>query len=427
VSRARLAWRSLAALVVLGVVAAGCATGGTPARSTSTEVVRVGSAVALTGSLASGGELTKDGYEICQEVVNADGGVDVGGRHLPLQITYADDQSSPSLSAQLVDQMNDQGIKLILGPYGSSATQAVAPVAERNHQLLVDTAGADSRIFDHGYRWVFGVDAPIADYEGSLVRAVVDLARPTPRTAVFLTANDGFSLEATKYGVETARRLGLAVLAVEQYPAGSTDVSSVLTRIAPLHPEVIFQAGHFVEGVAVVEQAYELHILPEDGFAELVAPTESAFVRVLGPLADGVLASTEWVRDQPSSGPYFGSAEQYYRRYEQLMGARPDYHAAEASAGCIALVLAIEKAGSLSPAAVRRAMAGLDVDTFFGRIHFAPNGQNVGKGIAVVQLQRGQPVPVWPKDLAEAPLCWPAVSPAAARPTPSCVLGKARP
>jgi branched-chain amino acid transport system substrate-binding protein len=148
---------------------------------------------------------------------------------------------------------------------------------------------------------------------------------------------------------------------------------------------------------------------------------------VLGPLADGVLASTEWVRDQPSSGPYFGSAEQYYRRYEQLMGARPDYHAAEASAGCIALVLAIEKAGSLSPAAVRRAMAGLDVDTFFGRIHFAPNGQNVGKGIAVVQLQRGQPVPVWPKDLAEAPLCWPAVSPAAARPTSSCVLGKARP
>jgi len=410
-------------LAALALLAGGCLSSTSQRGATGDDVIRVGSAISLTGSLSSEGELTEDGYRFCEKVVDSSGGVVVAGRHLRLQITWANDQSSPSLAAQLVEEMDNEGIKLILGPYGSEATEAVAPVTERNHQLLVDTAGADSQIFHHGYRWTFGVDAPIADYEGSLVNAVMALAHPKPKTAVFLTADDGFSLEATKYGVERARRLGLRVLALERYPSGSTNLSAVLGRIASLHPDVIFEAGHYVEGVALIREAYELDVLPTGGFAELVAPTESSFSRVLGPLADGVLASTEWVSDEPASGPYFGSAEQYLRRYEQLMGGRPDYHVAEASAGCLALVLAIEKAGSVDPAAVRRAMAGLDVDTFFGRIHFAPNGENVGKGMAVVQVQHARPVPVWPEDLARAALCWPAVSPNADRSARRCGMG----
>ena len=92
--------------------------------------------MSLTGKLAREGTLTQEGYKLCVEKVNAKGGVKVGGKTLKLAVSYQDDTSKPDTAAQLVDQFNDQGIKLILGSYGSANTEAQAAVIERNNQVL---------------------------------------------------------------------------------------------------------------------------------------------------------------------------------------------------------------------------------------------------------------------------------------------------
>jgi branched-chain amino acid transport system substrate-binding protein len=386
------------------------ACGSVPGAGTGTGgLLRVGSALSLTGDLAGEGRLTEEGYQFCEDVINVHGGVQVGSRHLTLSISYADDQSSPAASAQIVQRLNDEGIKLVLGPYGSSATAAVAAVAQSNGQVVVDSGGADNGIFSHGYTQVVGVESPASNYAASIIDAVAADARPVPKMVAVVSADDNFSQEVARFAVEEARSHGLGVLPPITFPAGSTNLSSVVTRLRAEHPDLVIESGHFVEGAALVRQAAQLGLRPE-GTGETVAPTDPEFVRSLGRLADGVIGSTQWVPNQPGRDKYFGTATGYAHDFRARFGFTPDYHAAEASAACLALVLAIEHAGATDPAPVADALRQLDVSSFFGRIRFAADGQDTTRPMAVIQIQHGRPVTIWPRNLAEAPLRWPASS-----------------
>jgi len=63
--------------------------------------------------------------------------------------------------------------------------------------------------------------------------------------------------------------------------------------------------------------------------------------------------------------------------------------------------------GSLDPNKVRDALASLDLQTFFGEIKFSANGINQNHPLAVVQVQQGKHVTVWPKDVANGTVQYP--------------------
>ncbi|HKF80578.1 MAG TPA: ABC transporter substrate-binding protein [Thermoleophilaceae bacterium] len=105
--------------------------------------------------------------------------------------------------------------------------------------------------------------------------------------------------------------------------------------------------------------------------------------------------------------PIFGTATDYSRDYEKRFGKPAEYHSAEAAAACLALVLAVEKAGSADPKKARDALADLDTPSFFGPIKFNERGQNVTKPMSAIQIQNGEVTTIYPKDQAEAKLQWP--------------------
>jgi branched-chain amino acid transport system substrate-binding protein len=403
--------RTLAGVVAAAMVLAvtGCGSKEAP-EAVDTGGLVLGASLALTGATAKEGTLTKEGYEVCKKVINDKGGVNVGGTKQPLDIQYQDDTSKADVSAQLVDQYNDKGIKLILGPYGSGPTEAVAAVVERNGQVMAVSAGADNKIFAKGYQRSFAVLSPATSYVGSMMQAIYDLATPRPKTIAFISADDGFSKTAAQGGIAKAKELGFQVVAEEYVPNQTTDVSAALTKIKPKSPDVIVGSVHLSEGIAIVKQAKELGVTPSGGFAETVAPPIPDFVKTLGPSAEGVLGSTQWTVKMTGSETYFGTAADYAATFQAQYGRAPVYHNAEATAACLALVLAVERAGSTDTEKVRTTLAALDTPSFFGPIKFNAQGMNVTKPMAVIQIQNGKAVPVWPKDSAEAPLKWPAAA-----------------
>jgi len=407
----------LALSAAVALAAAGCGSkGAAPAGgggSAAGGTLTIGAPLSLTGSLAREGILTKEGYEVCQSVVNKKGGVPVsGGQKLKLNIVYQDDTSKPDTAGQLVDQFNDKGTKLILGPYGSATTEAAAAVIERNGQVMVDSAGADNKIFEKGYKRTFAVLSPASKYAGSIVDAIAEMAQPKPKTMAFLSADDGFSKTVTKYGVQEAQKQGFQVVGTEYFPSGASDVSSALTKIKSKSPDVIIGSVHLVEGVAIVKQAKELGVVPAGGFGETVAPPTPDFAKALGPLAENVLGSSQWTPQTSGSDQWFGSAKDYVATFKAAYGGRtPEYHNAEATAACLALVMGVSKAGGTDPNKVRDAIAGLNTPSFFGPIAFDASGQNVTKKMAVIQVQGGKPVTVWPADSAAAKMIWPGTKP----------------
>ncbi|MEP7369490.1 MAG: amino acid ABC transporter substrate-binding protein [Dermatophilaceae bacterium] len=397
-----------AVITASSLVVAGCSSKGaaTSTGSAASETLTIGAAVSVTGKLAREGVLTKEGYQLCQEKVNAKGGVDVGGTKVKLDIQYQDDTSKPDVAAQLVDQFNDKGVKLILSSYGSANTEAQAAVIERNGQIMVDSAGADNKIFSKGYKNTFAVLSPATEYASSIVKAIAELATPKPKSVVFLSADDGFSKTVTEGGMKTATTLGFKVLDPQYFPNGTSDVSSALTKVKGEHPDVIIGSVHLVEGVAIIKQAKELGVTPA-GFGESVAPPTPDFAKTLGAQAENVLGSSQWTDATKGTDKYFGSAKDYTKDIQAKFSHAPDYHNAEASAACLALVLAAEKAGSSKPDAVRAALSGLDSESFFGKIKFDATGQNTFKPMSVIQIQNGKAVTVWPTDSAEAKMIWP--------------------
>lgn len=396
-------------LVTAGaLVVAGCGSkGAAPTQGAAQSgTLQIGASLSLTGSLAREGQLTKEGYQLCQDKVNAQGGVDIGGTKAKLDIQYQDDTSKPDVAAQLVDQFNDKGVKLILGSYGSANTEAQAAVVERNGQVMVDSAGADNKIFSKGYQRTFAVLSPATEYAASIIKAITELATPKPKTVAFLSADDGFSKTVTEGGIKAAKDAGFTVLDTQYFPNGTSDVSSALTKVKGEHPDVIIGSVHLVEGVAIIKQAKELGVVPA-GFGETVAPPTPDFAKTLGAAAENVLGSSQWTDATQGQDKNFGTAKDYAQAIQAKFGHAPDYHDAEASAACLALVLAAEKAGSSQPDKVRAALAGLDTTSFFGKIKFDATGQNIYKPMSVIQIQNGNAVTVWPKEGAEAKMIWP--------------------
>ena len=385
----------------------GCGSKGAAQSDAGSDTLTLGAAVSLTGKLAREGGLTKEGYEICQSKVNAAGGVPVGGKKLKLDIQYQDDTSKPDTAAQLVEQFNDKDVKLILSSYGSANSEAQAAVVERNGQVMADSAGADNKIFEKGYRRTFAVLSPATEYLASIVKSIAELAKPKPKTIAFVSADDGFSKTATEGGIAEATKQGFTVLPAQYVPNGTSDVSSALTKLKGQRPDVIIGSVHLVEGIAIIKQAHELGVTPSGGFGESVAPPTPDFAKTLGGQAENVLGSSQWTDTVKGQDKYFGTAKQYSDDIQAKYGHLPDYHDAEATAACLALVLAAEKAGSTEPDKVRDALAGLDTESFFGRIKFDQTGKNVSKPMSVIQIQDGKAVTVWPTEAAESKFVWP--------------------
>jgi len=389
------------------MLGSGCGKGGGSEESgVQNGKLEFGAALSLTGSLAKEGALTKQGYQLCQEKVNQRGGVKVGDEKAKLTIRYSDDKSEPDTAARLIDTFNDDGVKLILGPYGSPSTEAAAAAIERNEQVMLDSSGADDNIFTKGYTTTFAVLSPATKYVAIMVEAIMSSANPKPKTVAFLSADDGFSQTAAKGGVAAAKKAGLDVVAEESFPEHTTDVSAALTKVRGKNPDLILGSVHVEEGIAIVKQSSELGVKPM-GFGETVAPPTPDFTKALGSSANGVVGSTQWTAQVKGKDEIFGTAQDYAADYKDRFGADAEYHSAEGAAACLALVLGVEKAGSTDPKKVRDAVADLDTESFFGPIKFDDTGKNVTKPMSAIQIQDGAVKTIYPAEQAEAKLQWP--------------------
>ncbi|MFN2459684.1 MAG: ABC transporter substrate-binding protein, partial [Candidatus Velthaea sp.] len=130
------------AIRCLFAVAAFAAAATAPSTAAPRQTIVFGAAVSLTGPLANEGRLTQEGYDFWKRYVNGNGGLRVAGQSYNVEIRYADDESSPPVTARLIEKMiADEHVDFILGPYGSAQNFAAAAVVERHGVPMVDSGG----------------------------------------------------------------------------------------------------------------------------------------------------------------------------------------------------------------------------------------------------------------------------------------------
>jgi len=129
------------------------------------DVIKFGAAISLTGKLAKEGNLVKMGYELWKETVNKKGGIKIGNKYYKVDIKYYDDESDPNRAAKLVEKLiTEDGIKLILGPYGSESVFSTSAIAEKYGALMVQGGAGADKLYTRGFKNLFGVYTVATEY-----------------------------------------------------------------------------------------------------------------------------------------------------------------------------------------------------------------------------------------------------------------------
>jgi branched-chain amino acid transport system substrate-binding protein len=357
------------------------------------DTIILGSAISLSGKYSTNGLHTQKGYDFAAKKINEAGGVKVGGKTYKLAIKYYDDESAASRATQLAERLIQQdGIQFMLGPYSTGMTKAVAPVTEKFKVPMVEAEGASRALFTQGYKYMFAVLSTSEYYLAPVLDLVAQKAKagwkkPSDLRIGMAFENDGFSLDVRAGVVDVAKKYNMKIVIDDKLPADLSDMSATLTKFKALKPDVLLVSGHSKGAATAARQIEEMKIQ-----APVIAIThcEAAKVHLKFPkAANGMLCPTQWLSNLPNKEAIFGDAATYDKEFK---AAYPEYateipyQTTQASAAVLVFKDAFERAGNFDRDAVRDALAATDMDSFYGPIKFAPEGNNIAKPMYYRQI-----------------------------------------
>ncbi len=357
-------------------------------------VIKVGCAISFTGKKSRSGKLYVDSYNMAVEKINESGGVKVGDKYYKLKIIYYDDKSSADESAKLVEKLiSEDKVNFLLGPYSSGITIPDSIIAQRYRIPMIEGGGASGKIFSRGNKYIFGTLPPAGEYFKTTLEMMKGF-KPAPKRIAILYADDKFDKSVAKGTKKLAKEMGFKVVVYERYAEGASDFNTILTKVKAAKADAVLVAGHTEESLNFVQQAKELNVCPKM-ISLTVGPSEADFRKSLGKDAEYIFGVASWSPQMNFKGYLFKDTKEFVKEFKKRYGYDPDYHNASGIADVAVLKNAIERAGTLDPQKVRDAIASTSLDTIYGHVEFAPNGQIKGTSV-VLQILNGEVVQVYP-------------------------------
>jgi branched-chain amino acid transport system substrate-binding protein len=244
------------------------------------ETVVVGHVAPLTGDAAVFGVWEREGIELAVDEINAGGGIN--GKRLVVE--HEDDQGEPTMAVSALQNLvTTRQVKAVIGGTLSGTTLAMAPVAMRNHIVLVSPSAQSPRIAEAG-DYIFRLFVPTT-IEGSFLANLAN--RSTGRTAAILFLNNDYGV-----GLQEAVTAGLSknirVLAAEAYQGDARDFRAQIQRAtAAGRPDMLFVLGYQTDVATIVKQLRELGV-----HAQIFAPNSfegDDTLKIAGSAAEGVI------------------------------------------------------------------------------------------------------------------------------------------
>lgn len=357
--------------------------------SSEPEPIKIGATMSLSGSLATQGVAAHNGYRLCEEHLNERGGL----LDRPVEFVIYDDESDSERAIDLYTRLiTEDGVDAVMGPYGSTLTEAVAPVTEQYSMVHVSPLAATTSIWEQGREYLFMVLPPAELF----LAGVIDMADRNGLSRVAVIQQDALFPRAAGAGAaEMAEERGMNVIINETYETGTEDFSELLERIRDEEIEVVAMAASALDDfIKVVRQMHDLDV-NVNMFGTSGAVNQ--FRDDLGELADYAYGLSAWepVLDNPG-------IEEFTDSYRESFGIEPSFHAAGAYGSCELFAEAVRLAGSLNQELIRNKLLNLEMQTVFSNYAVDERGYQTANTGLIIQWQDGEKVVVWPDEVATA-------------------------
>ena len=353
-----------------------------PGAGIAGDTIKFGVAGAQSGDLASYGLPTVKAAELVVAQYNAKGGIN--GKMIELLIE--DDVCKPEVATNTATKLVTDGVDVVLGHICSGATKAALPIYKEAGVVVMSPSATNPGLTQSGdypnfFRTIAADDAQAkteVDFAINVIGA--------KKIAVIHDKGDygkGLAEFAKKFIEESGKA---EVVLFEGVTPGAVDYTAIVQKIKHKGSDTVIFGGYHPEASKIVsmmkKKRVKVTFISDDGVKD------DTFIKVAGKNAEGVYASGP---QDNSENPVSAEAIAAHKtKYNKDPGAFYE----NAYSAALALLNAIDKAGSTEMAAVVKALQTETVDTPVGSIHFDSKGDAVGVGFAMYQVQNGQYVEV---------------------------------
>jgi branched-chain amino acid transport system substrate-binding protein len=346
------------------------------------DTIKIGVAGAHSGDLASYGIPTVRAAQIVVKEINDSGGV--LGKNVELVIE--DDVCKPEVSTNTATKLVGSRVTAVIGHICSGATKAALGIYKDSKIVAISPSATNPELTQSGlypnfYRTIASDDAQ--------ARLEVDFALDVLKLKKIAVLHDkgdyGKGLaEFAKAFIEEDPRA--EVVLYEGITPGAVDYSAVVQKIKRSDAEAVIFGGYHPEASKIVSQMkkkkMDIIFISDDGVKD------DTFIKVAGEYAEGVYATGP--RDVTQNPMTIASRQAHFDTYGSDAGAFFE----NAYAATIALLNAIEKAGSTEYEAIKKALTTEYAETPLGKISFDEKGDAIGVGFSIYQVQKGQYVAI---------------------------------
>jgi branched-chain amino acid transport system substrate-binding protein len=352
--------------------------------------ITIGLSVSLSGKFHPQGQQALQGARLWQAYINAQGGIAVQkGEKRSVRLIWYDDRSQISFARKSVCQLlREDKIDILLGPYSSSLTMAVAETAEEHKKVLWNHGGSSDDIFSNGRRYLVGIASPASDYLRALPHWLAEEHPTLRRICVLYSAGGTFGWQVARGILESV--LVLAGQSVELVPINSSleNYDTILRTLFDIDPEVVVLAVAFQDELGLMRTRHRWPSTVREVAA--VAAGVRTFSTELGQTADGVLGSSQWEPGMTFPNITGPTSDWFLDSFQRQSGKTPDYIAAGSFATGLVLTECIRQAASLDDEKLRSTASDLDCNTFYGRFRIdSRTGIQTGHRVLLIRWQGG--------------------------------------
>jgi branched-chain amino acid transport system substrate-binding protein len=350
----------------------------------NTNVLKLGGLLTVTGPNASLGKEGLGGLEYAAKMVNAAGGVKIGADTYMVQLINIDDESKAERTVAAVEKLiGSEKTPVIFTTPASTTTLAILPVLEKSKTIGMGFIAAAPAVISPEYSYSFrstlssitnvnpGVDYMIK------TRGIKNIA--------FVGRNDDWGRSAAAAISARAKSLGATIVMEEYFDPGTTDFSSLFSKIRSTNADAVIAAVS-LESVAFAKQYRELRVKPTlmSVGVNLAAPS---VIKAIGPSADGMLIATGPTTTETPA------VKAFVQQFEKANGRPPLPYEMVGYDNMMIVLEAMKKAGSTDSTKVAESLRKLEYKGLLQDYRFAGTNQS-DVVINVNEIKDGRAVPI---------------------------------
>lgn len=392
----------LALAVAAAALAAGCGgddgdsgSGAGTDTAASSEPIKIGASLPLTGDFAEPGVAAQQGYKIWQELVNKDGGL--LGRQVELIIK--DDQSDQNVIVSDYNALIQKDkVDLLLGTFSSLLNLPASAVAERNKMLFVEPAGGSPEMFSRGFKYLFFAQQATSQHQADLfaewVTGLPDDQKP--KTAAYVIADDPFGGPVAEGIKEKLEAAGVETVYSKVYPPETVNFDAAAAAVAAKTPDVIAQgSAGLADGVNLIRSLIKVGYSPKQMFQASTPSFADQYSDAVGlENTEGIFYAVSYHVDSPTPGN-----EEFLAAYKAKYDTDPPEDAADGYAAAQVLQKAVEEVGEIDQTKLADWLRENTVDTILGPLSWDETGAPE-QAFLLAQWQSGDEEIVLPEDAA---------------------------